>query len=431
MSADADVIIVGGGLAGGLLALRLRAARPDVSIILIERASTLGGNHTWSFHETDLTGGQSQRGASKSGERESPTAWIQPLISKSWASHSVHFPRRERVLERPYHSIRSERFHEVLMDRLGARVWLNTQVKSMTDFKVTVERDGHTHDLAAPLVVDARGMRSEDFKTREGESHPGFSGSICAWQKFIGFDVRLKNPHGMERPILKDACVPQIDGYRFFYCLPWDEKRLLIEETYYSDTPDLNWPRIEKSIVAYAQRRGWEIEEIERKESGSLPLPLTQPEVDKIDPSLLELSDENFDDDSAVRISTGAAWFHTVTGYSFPDAIRTAEFIAKIPELRSGRVRAELRRERKAWADRQTFYRMLNRFLFKAAEPCLRYQVLERFYGLPEDLIERFYAGTTSASDRMRILGGKPPVRISRALKQWSEERGESMGSLG
>lgn len=430
MAADADVIIVGGGLAGGLLALRLRTARPDVSVLLIERESTLGGNHTWSFHESDLTGGQSQRTASKSGERESPMAWIQPLISKSWTSHSVHFPRRERVLERPYHAIRSERFHEVLMDRMSSQIWLNTKVQSLTDFNVSVERNGETHQLSAPLVIDARGLRAEDFRPREGEAQPGFSGAVCAWQKFIGFDIRLKAPHGLERPILKDACVPQIDGYRFFYCLPWDEKRLLVEETYYSDSPDLNWPRIEKSIVAYVERRGWQIDEIERKEHGSLPLPLTQPEVDKIDPLLLELSNENFDDFSPIRISTGSGWFHSVTGYSFPDAIRTAEFISKIPELRSGRVRAELRRERKTWADRQTFYRMLNRFLFKAAEPCLRYQVLEHFYGLPEEVIERFYAGTTSASDRMRILGGKPPVRVSRALKQWSEARGESMGSL-
>jgi lycopene beta-cyclase len=54
--------------------------------------------------------------------------------------------------------------------------------------------------------------------------------------------------------------------------------------------------------------------------------------------------------------------------------------------------------------------------LFMAAEPERRHLVLERFYKLPAPLIERFYAGRTSAPDIFRILVGKPPVPIHRAL---------------
>ena len=49
-----DVAIVGGGLAGGLIALALHQQRPEFRICLIEGGKTLGGNHRWSWFETDL-----------------------------------------------------------------------------------------------------------------------------------------------------------------------------------------------------------------------------------------------------------------------------------------------------------------------------------------------------------------------------------------
>ena len=54
--------------------------------------------------------------------------------------------------------------------------------------------------------------------------------------------------------------------------------------------------------------------------------------------------------------------------------------------------------------------------LFRAAEPQERYRVLERFYRLDAGLIARFYAGQSSMFDRARILAGKPPVPIRRAI---------------
>jgi lycopene beta-cyclase len=42
---------------------------------------------------------------------------------------------------------------------------------------------------------------------------------------------------------------------------------------------------------------------------------------------------------------------------------------------------------------------------------------MQRFYGLPEDLIARFYAGKLTLTDRLRILSGKPPVPVLAALQ--------------
>jgi lycopene beta-cyclase len=61
--------------------------------------------------------------------------------------------------------------------------------------------------------------------------------------------------------------------------------------------------------------------------------------------------------------------------------------------------------------------------LFKAAEPADRYLVLQRFYRLPASLIARFYAGRSTLADKVRVLIGKPPVRIGRAIRAVLEKQ--------
>ncbi|WP_229425703.1 lycopene cyclase family protein [Massilia sp. Se16.2.3] len=41
-----DLILVGGGLANGLIAWRLRTLRPALRILLLEASGGIGGNHT-------------------------------------------------------------------------------------------------------------------------------------------------------------------------------------------------------------------------------------------------------------------------------------------------------------------------------------------------------------------------------------------------
>ena len=44
-------------------------------------------------------------------------------------------------------------------------------------------------------------------------------------------------------------------------------------------------------------------------------------------------------------------------------------------------------------------------------------KIFERFYRLKPGLIERFYAGLSTGGDKARILTGKPPVPVGKALK--------------
>ncbi len=77
--ADYDLILVGAGLANTLIALRLNAQQPQLSLLLIEAEAQPLGNHTWSFHGDDLT--------------ESQFAWLAPYIRYRWSGYDVAFQR--------------------------------------------------------------------------------------------------------------------------------------------------------------------------------------------------------------------------------------------------------------------------------------------------------------------------------------------------
>ena len=53
--------------------------------------------------------------------------------------------------------------------------------------------------------------------------------------------------------------------------------------------------------------------------------------------------------------------------------------------------------------------------------------MLQRFYRLSQPLIERFYAGRPSAFDQARILIGRPPVPMHRALRALPSSSAQAM----
>jgi lycopene beta-cyclase len=112
---------------------------------------------------------------------------------------------------------------------------------------------------------------------------------------------------------------------------------------------------------------------------------------------------------------------HPLTSYTLPFAADNALAIARLLHEKPATTGAELAefcdiRARAHW--RQTrFYRMLGRMLFEAAHPEARVDVFQHFYKLSGDLVERFYAARSSWPDLIRILSGKPPVSVVRALR--------------
>jgi len=379
-----ELILVGGGLANCLIAHRILMEYPSFPLLVVERGASLGADHTWSFHDSDLTANQRR--------------WMEPLIAHRWSSHELRFPGRRRTINDGYNSVTSERLHRVVAAALGDRMRLGTEVAKVGTNAILLSDGEH---IEARAVIDGRG-------------DPGGNHLDIGYQKFLGLFVRLAEPHGLIAPILMDATVEQVDGFRFVYTLPFSDTEALIEDTYYSDEPDLDRNRLRSRIEDYAEKQGWAIAAITGEESGVLPIVLGG-DID----AFWAVGSER-----VARSGMRGAFFHPTTGYSLPEAVRLADEIAAIPDLESASL-FELTRRRSGELWRRTgYYRLLNRMLFRAAEPELRYRIFERFYGLSEGLIRRFYAGRLKWIDKARVLIGKPPVPVHRALRCFAENRG-------
>ncbi len=373
-----DVAIVGGGLAGGLIALALRSKHPDLDLRIVDAAETLGGDHVWSFFGSDVS----------QGDR-----WlIAPLVVHAWRGYDVAFPNLGRQIDATYYSLTSERLDAVVRAALPDGAAMLGRKVLATSATAVVLADGDR--IEAKGVIDCRG--------------PGDLGVLeLGWQKFVGQELALAEPHGETGPRVMDATVEQIDGYRFVYCLPFTKRSMFVEDTYYSDTPDLDGAAIGVRIADYAKSRGWQVDDVVRGEAGVLPITLGG-------------DFEGYWRSTGANVAKAgmrAGLFQPATGYSLPDAVRLAIRLAGEGDL-SGAALARFTHDyaRAAWK-RGGFYRMLNAMMFRAGDPAERWRIIERFYRLDPMLITRFYAGRSSFKDKARILTGKPPVPVGRAIK--------------
>lgn len=373
-----DFAIIGGGFAGSLTYLALKQNNPRLNVHLFEKSSHLCGNHTWCFHESDIP--------------LKAKDWLLPLVSKTWNEQEVHFPEYSRVLSTPYHCIRSPDLEAKVLAKTDRNLHLDFEllkIETTAEGLYRLHFNGQEPVLAHSYLL-ARGWKPiEDPKT-------------AGWQKFVGLEVKLKAPHGLSRVILKDVRQPQIDGYRFFYILPFSDDEMLIEDTYYSNHAILKDERIEKEILAYAQKQGWEVEKIQRREKGALPLYLEFPKTEVVD---------------GPEIGAESQFVHPVTGYSTPMTLRMIQALLDQSNLTVPSLLKVFARTRARERSKMQYLILLNRMMFLAAKNETRYKILERFYRFPEPLIDRFYSGQLTWWDRLRIVSGKPPVPVGEALK--------------
>jgi lycopene beta-cyclase len=366
-----DYILVGGGLQSGLMALAISHHQPQARWILIEQQPKLAGNHTWSFHATDIS--------------ESCRAWAEPVAEYAWPRYQIRVGGRVRTVDIPYRTCSSAHFAKMLTasaQQPHRCILTGSTVAEIGSTSVTLS-DGRRLD--ATVVIDNRGPAPVNFAQFTG----GF-------QKFWGFELELQSDWPHANPIVMDDCVDQQDGFRFLYTLPMDRRRVLVEDTRFSNTPTLDRDECWDKVRDYVISRGCHDWKIMREEHGVLPMPTggAMP-------------------GSGLPMLAGGyrgGWFHAATGYSFPMAVRVAEVVATHAADQLPQALHQLSREH---AGRARFARFLNRLLFELVKPQTRYQIFRRFYRvLGEPAIARFYGHRFTAVDAFRIVVGIPPMGL-------------------
>lgn len=365
-----DAVLVGGGLQNALIALALFELQPGCRLALVEREPHVGGQHTWCFHAADLPA--------------AARSFVAPLVEHEWPGYDVCFPGWTRTLTSPYAGFSAGRLREVLSARFaaapGSLLRTAAQAVQITPHEVLL---GDGSRLRGELVVDARG--------------PAARAQHAGYQVFVGREFELEAPHGLARPIVMDATVPQKGGYRFFYCLPLGPRRLLVEDTRFADRPELHRDAFRHEIARYCESRGFVVSALIREEEGILPMPWRMPM-----PAPRR---------SPLHAGYAGGFVHPATGYSFPIAVRLATCIGHTgTKALFGHALARLVRRHRT---QLRFACLLNRLLFRWFLPEHRRPVFERFYRLPEARIRRFYALETRLSDRLRLLSGRPPRGFS------------------
>lgn len=379
-----DIVIVGGGLSACLTTYLLKIKNPEIKSLILEATGPHDHHRqTWSFQTLPANSDPSSFGSFTSPEK----SWFKDFIDKSWPGYDVKFPSYQKSFSSPYHSIKSDNFHKKMQKALGSSICSYERVVAIEDHRVVTEGG---KEFFGQIILDARGWPTQR--------------NVAGFQKFVGLNLKLNKAHGITQPLLMDSCVPQEDGFRFFYLLPWSKTEVLVEDTRYSNKGELDDKTIEEEILRYAGKKGWTIDHIDGLERGSLGLPGFHAEEPSAKDGVL-----------GVR----AGFYHPTTGYSFYQAVATAENISRLASKDLKNIPQRLRELAEQTQKDQEFYRRLNNMMFYAAEPSDRYRILERFYEHDADLIARFYAGRTSMKDKMRILSGRPPIPMQKAIKHF------------
>lgn len=371
----APLIIVGGGLAGSLAAVALARAHPGRPLLLLEAGDRFGGNHTWSWFDGDLPG--------------RPAIDPAELDPVRWPRHRVAFPGRRREIGQAYNAVASSALDRLVREALPPQAWrLGCAVRTLDAGGVMLAGGER---IAGCGVIDARGP------------HGTMPGLELGWQKFVGLEFAAEDA-ASDCATIMDATVAQHDGYRFVYVLPYAADRVLVEDTYYSDSSRLDEAAVTERVMQYAGANAL-AGAVVRRERGVVPVVLGGAPA-RFWPA----------DDPVARIGVAGGFCHPTTGYSLPMALGIAGELARLQDWSAPALSRWTRARFLAHWRATGFERLLGRMLFRAARPTERWQVFRHFYRMPEATIARFYAGKLTMGDRLRILSGRPPVPVGSAL---------------
>jgi len=286
MSADVELLIVGGGCAGLSLAMQLAKRQQQAPrTLILEQRAHYDNDRTWCFWGDDTT----------------PLA---TLAAHQWRTVSVRNGGRVAQLDcaqTPYRMLSSAQFYAAAVAALTAAPKLQLQMATSLLSEPHC-RGGHWHvetsagPLTASRVVDTRPLV------------PATGGALL-WQSFHGHEIECEQPvFDPDCAVLMDFSNASPERVAFSYVLPTSRTRALVEFTVFAAQPLAAAALAADLDAAITQRvRGAAFTRL-RSEYGVLPMGLSA------SPTLAAPPEQAA---SYVRAGLFAGAARPATGYAF------------------------------------------------------------------------------------------------------------------
>ena len=266
-----DYVIIGGGCAGLSLAyeLDLHQKLSDKTLAIVEPRKEYLRDKTWSFWKV------------------SPHNF-EDCVRKNWKEFSIKNSSASRIIKCdnfPYQSIDSGLFYKKIINKLNK----NKNIKFFKSIKDLDIKNSFIFNSVPSL--------------RNSNSN--------LWQHFYGVEIETNEDFFNDRTAdLMDFNCDQRNSVHFFYVLPFDKNKAMIETTWLSKE-DLSLKDYEAQIKNYINHLGIKNYKITYKEEGAIPLfyPIYKKEKNKI------------------NIGTAGGMTRLSTGYTFLNIQEHSKFI--------------------------------------------------------------------------------------------------------
>ena len=272
---DFNYTIIGGGCSGLSLAYELDIHKKldDKTLAIIEPRLEYKKDKTWSFWKV------------------SPHNF-EDCIKKSWHNFSINIPNKTKYLkcnDYPYQSIDSGLFYKKIINKLKQ----NKNISFFKDIKEVKLENSFIFNSVPVLKVNEDSL----------------------WQHFCGVEVETKNNFFDNEIInLMDFDCEQRDSVHFFYTLPYDKNKAIVETTWLSKMKDKSQKDYDLQIKNYIKKNlNIKDYKVTYKEVGAIPLffPPISNNLNKI------------------NIGTAGGMTRLSTGYTFLNIQEHSKYIRK------------------------------------------------------------------------------------------------------
>ncbi len=272
---DFNYVIIGGGCAGLSLAYELEIHKKleNKTLAIVEPRNEYKRDKTWSFWKVAPHN-------------------FDDCVKKSWKNFSINLSSNSKHLkcnDYPYQTIDSGIFYKKINDKLKEN-------KNISFFKNLEELNLHNSFIF-------NSVPSENFEKDK------------LWQHFCGFEIEV-NKKIFDDDIfnLMDFDCDQRNAVHFFYTLPFDNNKALVETTWLSNLKDDSLKDYDSQLEDYIKKHlNIKDYKINFKEKGAIPLfyPLKSKEK------------------NTINIGTSGGMTRLSTGYTFLNIQEHSKYLRK------------------------------------------------------------------------------------------------------